>query len=169
MAYSAVVYSAAVDRIYSNPRALVDVHRAPSASNILGDIRAMRNPGIVTKTTRREIPSVNAGFGGPASVEIMKQIDAQTPPWPEGCYRPDECRASGFCEYDRCPHGAALMIPVQKENIVGRTTEEWGWNGDMCAVWGVAIVLGDSREEKERRARIIANAITVTEGSPDAE
>ncbi len=37
---------------------------------------------------------------------------AHTPgPWPAGCYRPDECRVSGFCEYDRCPHGAELVLP----------------------------------------------------------
>jgi hypothetical protein len=39
-----------------------------------------------------------------------------------------------------------------------QTKAAWGWNGDMCAVWGVAIVLGDSRKEKERRARVIAAA-----------
>jgi hypothetical protein len=34
----------------------------------------------------------------------------------------------------------------------------WGWNGDMCAVWGEAIVIGESREEKEERARLFAAA-----------
>lgn len=37
-----------------------------------------------------------------------------------------------------------------------KTTEGWGWNGDLCAVWGQAIVLGETRAEKERRAALIA-------------
>jgi hypothetical protein len=40
----------------------------------------------------------------------------------------------------------------------------WGWNGDVCAVWGVATVLGggstlaETRLAKEEHARLIAAA-----------
>lgn len=33
----------------------------------------------------------------------------------------------------------------------------WGWNGDVCAVWGICTVFGD-RAEKEKRATLIAAA-----------
>lgn len=38
------------------------------------------------------------------------------------------------------------------------TTDRWGWNGDMCAVWGEAIVLGETRQEKEARAQLFVRA-----------
>jgi len=34
----------------------------------------------------------------------------------------------------------------------------WGWNGDMCAVWGEAILIGETRKVKEERARLFAAA-----------
>jgi hypothetical protein len=34
----------------------------------------------------------------------------------------------------------------------------WGWNGDICAVWAHAIVLGETRAEKEKKATLIAAA-----------
>lgn len=37
-----------------------------------------------------------------------------------------------------------------------RMTEKWGWNGDQCAVWGDAIIIGGTRDEKETKARLFA-------------
>lgn len=34
--------------------------------------------------------------------------------------------------------------------------KNWGWNGDQCAVWGDAIIIGGTRDEKEAKARLIA-------------
>ena len=48
------------------------------------------------------------------------------------------------------------------ETTRSKVKSGWGWNGDMCAVWGVAIVLGETREDKERHARIIAAAVKET-------
>jgi hypothetical protein len=39
-----------------------------------------------------------------------------------------------------------------------KTTALWGWNDDMCAVWGDAIVIGKTRSEKEKKARLLAAA-----------
>jgi len=38
------------------------------------------------------------------------------------------------------------------------TKMRWGWNGDMCAVWGRAIILGKTRREKEATARLFSSA-----------
>lgn len=54
----------------------------------------------------------------------------------------------------------------QLEPIVGRNTPwSWGWNGDVCAVWGVAIVVvGDGnskaadRKAREEHARLLSAA-----------
>lgn len=39
----------------------------------------------------------------------------------------------------------------------------WGWNGDACAVWGVSTVLGDTKAQKERRAKLISKAPLIPE------
>lgn len=44
------------------------------------------------------------------------------PPWPAGCHAPAQCCASGFCEYDRCPHGAELTLPKGACAVADETT-----------------------------------------------
>ena len=49
--------------------------------------------------------------------------------------------------------------PWKKDVLKG----EWshGWNGDTCAVWGVAIVIGADKKQKVANAHLIAEAGTV--------
>lgn len=58
----------------------------------------------------------------------------------------------------------------QAERLLQQTTtryqhDGWGWNGDLCAVWGQAIVLGETREEKEARAKRFAASAAVLDAA----
>ncbi len=53
-------------------------------------------------------------------------------------------------------------------NKITQHEKGWGWNGDVCAVFGVAIVIGATgedpakdRSEKESKAELIAEAFNV--------
>ena len=66
-------------------------------------------------------------------------------------------------KFDDAPTNCRASSNSDQTGDPQTTDRLWGWNGDMCAVWGVAIVLGDSREEKEARARLIAATIVKTQ------
>jgi hypothetical protein len=81
----------------------------------------------------------------------------------EGAYAPAE-PVQAQADYVSVPS----LTPPQPETTL-TTTAAWGWNGDTCAVWGDAIVLGQTKAEKEDKARRIAASLATPQAAASVE